>query len=132
MKACSAESPCLYIFKCSLSLLIILLKTHWTGAYILLQKAATFFATTFPDLKESQLLQSCCPPCNLEKRPAGLSKGHFKGQEGENSLEIAIANRKEKSKDFKIKNLKPTKINSDKAGQDGCWCGHAQPLPSLR
>lgn len=33
MKACSAESPCLYIFKCSLSLLIILSKTHWTEAY---------------------------------------------------------------------------------------------------
>lgn len=91
MKACSAESLCLYIFKCSLSLLIILLKTHWTGAYILLQKTATFFATTFPDLKESQLLQSCCSPCNLEERPARLSKGHFRGQERENSLEIAIA-----------------------------------------
>lgn len=90
MKACSAESPCLYIFKCSLSLLIILLKTHWTGAYILLQKTATFFATTFPDLKESQLLQSCSP--SVEKRPEGLIKGHLKGQEGENSLEIAIAN----------------------------------------
>lgn len=92
MKARSTESPCLYIFKCSLSLLIILFKTHWTGAYILLPKTATFFATTFPDLKEFQLLQSCCPPCNLEKRPAGLGKGHFKGQEKENSLEIAIAN----------------------------------------
>jgi len=35
----------------------MLLKTHWTGAYSLLQKTAIFFATTFPDLKKSQLLQ---------------------------------------------------------------------------
>lgn len=98
MKAYSAESSCLYIFKCSLSLLIILFKTHWTGAHILLQKTATFFATTFPELKESQLLQSCCPPCSLEKRPAG----HFK-RAGEGEF-IANSNCKlrRKSKDFII------------------------------
>lgn len=98
MKACSAESPCLYIFKCSLSLLIILLKTHWTEAYILLQKGATFFATTFPDL-ESQLLQSCCPPCSLEKRPAKVRRAGEGEFLGNSKWKLRI-----KSKDFKIKN----------------------------